>query len=215
MFGIKHLIFKFKLQNIKYIVWDYDGTLYRDKEAGTYIKKKYLDFLNSKFRIDIDRFDLLTEKYGRWGTVASKILKISEIEFLNLVETNNNFTLPLKPNPKLVANIEQMGGYTNFILTNSSDILTRKGLKQIGFIRKFNMPYYPFVKIFSRDITKALKPNKKTFLNIAKFTGEAAYKHLIVGDSYDFDIKPAKDLGFQAVHVDYFWQEVFPLLKKI
>jgi len=65
---------------IKYIVWDFDDTLYVNLKLGTKLKKCYLDYLNekSKENISFREFNLLTKNGLSWSGLVAKKLKKSE-----------------------------------------------------------------------------------------------------------------------------------------
>ena len=213
MFCLRNFLKKVKLKQVKFIIWDFDGTLYTDPVGG-YIRQQYFNYLADRQEINEKEFDTLSKKYGKWSKVVSVLLEVPEIEIMDAVENRKEYAFKLKPNPMLVSKISKMSKYRHIILTNSSLALVEHGLKQIGFIRMHGMKYFPFEKIFSRDVNKSLKPDKKAFMSVIHYTKHTPNKHLVVGDSYYHDIRPARDLGFQVEDVNEFWNNTFNLLEK-
>jgi FMN phosphatase YigB (HAD superfamily) len=129
-----------------------------------------------------------------------------------MTENGRGYSLHLKANPDLVMKITQMKKYRHFILTNSSTKLVKKSLKELGFVSKSGLPFYPFEKIFSRDVTLTLKPNSQALSTVLRYTNNPACSHLVIGDSYRDDIEPANKLRCQTADIGFFWEKIWPLL---
>lgn len=195
---------RIKKSLIRIIVWDFDGTLWRDPALGERIKNCYMDFIIEKSAnsISADEFNSLTQNLGSWSKVASKLTNLSEDEVVDWVERKFDKTKYLKKDIKTVNLIEQLKDFRHLILTNSSGQQVSAGLKRIGFKKKQGLKYYPFEKIFSRDELDAIKPHPESFNKVRQYSKKPSYCHLMVGDSYEEDINPARKYGFQAVHID-------------
>ncbi len=189
---------------IRYIVWDFDGTLWQDPNLGKKIKDKYSEFIKrqSAHSYKEDEFDILVEKLGNWSAAASKLTNVPKKNIIDWVEDSFDKTIYIKRDKKLVRTIEQLSDYKHFILTNSTKKQAEKGLKRIGFKNKGGHKFFPFEKIFSPETLRALKPHPEAFKAVCSYTGELPIRHLMVGDSLLEDIEPARLFGFQAVHID-------------
>jgi len=212
MLDIKKIYTKLYLYGVRIIVWDFDGTLYQDESAGDYIKQRYIKFVNKYTKIDEAGFDKLSNQLGRWSTVTAKLLKMDEIEVMDSVESDEKYVLHLKKNRELVSRIEQLSSYSQFILTNSSSRGVAQGLRMLGFKKHNTNSIYPFVKIFSRDVTNILKPNAGALGQVLAYTKAPPSSHLVIGDSDREDLIPAKKLGCKTAHVDKFWNDFWPSL---
>lgn len=196
----KHMVMK----RVSCIVWDFDGTLWRDSELGEKIKQRYIYFINKRIKKPIAsaEFDLASVKYGRWSKTVSKITNISEREVLDSVEQNLDISKYLRKDVELVKNLERLNIFRHLILTNSSKPRVESGLEKLGFRRKYGLSYYPFEIIIGRENLPFLKPHWNAFNSVTKYSQEPPFRHLIIGDSYDEDIIPARKLGFKAIHID-------------
>ncbi len=212
---LKLLTNKIKLRLVTYLVWDFDGTLYRNNHLARELKLEYIKYINSHSNksINEDYFNKIAKKKIRWSAAVSSILHIDELTIINEVEATFNKTRYLVKNKKLVNTIQELP-YKHLIITNSSKNEVEPGLKKIGFISKNGYPFYPFEKIFTREDFHLLKPHKTAFQCITNFTTLHEIRHLIIGDSYSEDINPAQSYGFQAIHIDYL-TEYFPCFNNI
>lgn len=192
----------FILKTIKYIVWDFDGTLYQSQKLGDDLYTTFLNIVKSKNKkITKKEFDIATEKFGSWSTATAYFTSTPELKILNLADTKFNKLKYIKANPSLVHTIEStLSNYHHLILTNSTSQEVIDSLKIIGF-NLHSSPTGPFEKIYSRDITHHLKPDPKIYKQILKFTKALKIQHLFIGDSYAHDIKPAQSLGFQTLPI--------------
>lgn len=199
---LKRLINKFNRKFlIKYIVWDFDGTLYESKQLVKNLELAYFNYINQHKKISKKKFSLLLKKHKKFSLVASQYLQKPEKKIIKDVDKKFETVQFLKENKKLVKWLESMSSYQHFILSNSSLKNIRTGLIKIGF-KQQKKQIYPFVKIFGKNNLPELKPNKKAFSEVQKTTKKAGFRHLMIGDSWKDDIIPAKKAGFQAVHVD-------------
>lgn len=194
----------FVMRSVTHIVWDFDGTLWRNPEIGKQIKDAYLNFARYHFRVHFSEkaFDRLVHRVGTWSAAASELTHIQELKIVAEIEELFDKTAYIRPDPRLVQAVERLTDYRHFILTNSTKRSVEKGLKQIGFKHKRGVHFFPFEKIFSLETTKSLKPDLTAFGVVLDYTQASRFRHLMIGDSYSEDIQPAKEFGFQAVHIN-------------
>lgn len=186
----------------KYIVWDFDGTLYENKKLGHDLFQQFYLLAKKKNKtLSQNSFKKISQKTGSWSAAVSHLTSISEFKVLDLVDSKINKKNYLQRNSSLVRLIEStQNKYHHLIFTNSTTLEVIACLKKIGFNTK-EKNTGPFEKIFARDNTKLLKPNPKIFKQILDFTHTAKFRHLFVGDSISHDILPAKKYGFKAIPI--------------
>lgn len=188
---------------IRVIVWDYDGTIFRSPEIGIAYEKKYFEFSqkNSTSRLkSIDDFRNIVKSRGSWKKAASFITGKNEMDIVNWVDSRVKKSKFVKPDKNIVQLIERLSGYQHLILSNAKRQEIMHGLKIIGFTQK-GSTFLPFIRIFSRD-DGINKPELKSFSRVISFTKLPARKHLIIGDSQNEDIKPARQVGIEAIHIN-------------
>jgi FMN phosphatase YigB (HAD superfamily) len=182
--------------SIKYIIWDFDGTLYQSEKLGHDLKHCFYLLSGSSAS-----FEKTSKNLGSWSAAAAKITSISEFTILNQVDKKINKVKYLKPNPKIVKFIEFTSKrYRHLILSNSTTSEIISCLPAIGFDTSHS-PTGPFEKIFGRNTTKILKPDSRLFSLLTNYTKTATRGHLFIGDSMAHDIKPALASGFHATPI--------------
>ena len=132
---------------IKYIVWDFDGTLYQSQKLGHDLRLVFFKLAKSKNRkLSSRKFDEYTSKYGSWSAATSKLTDIPEFKILETADRRIDKLKYIRPNPKLVRLIEKsQGQYIHLILTNSTYKEVVSGIKKIVhknnfiFSRLFNL----------------------------------------------------------------------------
>ncbi|MCC6711044.1 MAG: HAD family hydrolase [Candidatus Pacebacteria bacterium] len=198
---IKNII---KRKLVRVIVWDFDDTLYINSQVGEALKKGYYNYLNKNLnkKISTKEFDQLIKQHGRWSKAVAKKLNKKELDVINYVEEKVDKSKLLKPNKKLVKQLEKLNSYQHLILSNTPKAELEKCLKKIGFKKNKKLVFSPFTKIIDCNETKSLKPNLAPFKKVLTETKLFPKMILMVGDSYKNDIEPAKKLGFQAILVD-------------
>jgi FMN phosphatase YigB (HAD superfamily) len=187
---------------ITHIIWDFDGTLYHNKSMVKGLKKLYFSYINNHKKISQKEFNKLLKKLGKYSKVASHYLNKPEKKILDEIDVSTLFNSFLKKDKKIVSWIENMTQFQHIILSNSTTKSVKTGLNKIGFKRKQDLEFYPFVKIIGCDQLKQAKPHKNAFENVVNYTNQSKVRHLMIGDSWENDVNPAKKFGIQAVHVD-------------
>ena len=189
-------------KTVKYIIWDFDGTLYQSKKLGTDLRLVFLKIAKGKRKSVSSRvFNSYTKKHGSWSVAASKLTSLPEAEILDMADTKIDKLKYTKTNLGLVRVIEStQDRYHHLILTNSTSQEVVSSLKKIGFDTTSSTTG-PFEKIFSRDTTGLIKPNPKIYDQILAYTRSAKNRHLFIGDSLTHDIYPARKLGFMGLPI--------------
>jgi len=184
---------------IKCVVWDYDGTLYNDQNGIIGQQLKIIFFKIAKkyhYQLTLKQFEKKTNTLGTWADATNFYTHIPLISLMNQVSRKFNKEKYIKPNPQIVNLIESnKDKFIHLVLTNSTQNEVLRGLKKIGFNKN------PFKKIFSRDTTNLLKPNKILFDQIQSSYDLKKENILFIGDSIKNDIQPAKKLKFKAIPI--------------
>jgi FMN phosphatase YigB (HAD superfamily) len=199
---------------IEVIIWDVDGTLWRNDKLSEIIKKSYINYLSKVLKKSSKEVEPLFLKKNNEGYCWSQILeilgKINQKKAILEVEKNINKSHYIVKDNKLLTTFNLLKNYRHMILTNSayeSTISVIKALKlsyknkfiksnNILYVKKFD--YYPFEKIFSLNKGSEIKPKISAFLRVLKYTNLPPNKHLMIGDSIEIDLIPAKKLGMKT-----------------
>lgn len=198
--------FKAKLFKTKVIIWDVDGTLWRNRILGEVLKREFIRIIALKRNVPLAAAAALlrkNEKGVSWSHAASELTNIPETKIIKLVEKRVNKALFLHRDEELLSFFNKLKKYRHFILTNATSKNTYKVLKKLGFpIKKWpyekQLEFAPFEKIFTLDRIKKNKPHPDGFLKILEITHLPPSQHLVIGDSYYTDIRPAQMLNLKS-----------------
>ncbi len=181
----------------KYIIWDFDGTLYQNEQLGNDIKKFFLNkAIAHDSLITETQFDKLSDTHGSWSSAVSHLNGTDEMKILSECSQKVRKVLYMREDKRIVNLIEKkLSKYHHLIFTNSTHSEVTECLDKIGFDQK------TFTKIFSRDTTKILKPDPKIYSLITAFTQSPKIQHVFVGDSQKHDITPSIKMGFPAIPI--------------
>jgi putative hydrolase of the HAD superfamily len=190
---------------IKVIIFDLDGTLYKNPE----IKRKFAEAAYhtvSKLRdISIEeakklieeKREKLREKYG--SPVPYTItLKSFGVPTDLWHEENIKFFDPrdyLSRDEKLKESMVKLSlRYRLAILTNNNDTQSERILEALNIKNLFE-------KIFTYNSFKLLKPDPEFLQRALKEMAVKPEECLVVGDRYNVDLNPAKELGMRVFEV--------------
>ncbi|MEO0142519.1 MAG: HAD family hydrolase [candidate division WOR-3 bacterium] len=190
---------------LKIIIFDLDGTLYTSTEVyqkfaeaayHTYAKLKNTTIEQAKEILERRREELKRERgYAVPYTLAllSFGIPIEEwhkenIKFFNAGDY-------LKPNSELKDVLIQLKKrYKLAVFTNNNRIQTQRILKAIGIEALFDY-------VFTYESFNLIKPDPKIFKMVIKRLKVKPEECLMVGDRYDVDLNPAKELGMKIYEV--------------
>jgi len=133
---------------MKNLIWDLDGTLINSKEDIFLCLKKALKILNINANIEKEMFKIGPPLKETLRQVFSKnVLSNTDIEdiiavFREIYDTNEyNKTYPYENIETILKDIKN---YTNYIVTNKSDIASKKIIDKLGwncFVKQIFTPY--------------------------------------------------------------------------
>lgn len=202
---LQTLIWRLRKRLITYIVWDFDGTLWQNRQATDTLRNIYFRIARQHSSKDFSQhqFDCMAQKYGDWAHVVANITDLTVQEARTCAEhffVRKDF---IEPDQKIVQFVENLdhSGFRNIVLTSAPQNRVIEGLATIGFRQKDEGHVSPFYAIFGKEQTGAGKPNPEAFHTVLSFTRLPSYAHLMIGDSQFSDIVPAKVAGFQAIHI--------------
>lgn len=184
--------------NVKVLIWDFDGTLYRQQPA------LLEQIRESEYRVIMEKMDWTHEKaveaFGKVyniitpsGTQSVAIItgismKDAAIETTRYVDYSHY----LIPDSKLGALFETLKHFRHLMLVNGTQASVSKGLALL------HVDPTIFEEIVTSEIVGETKPSKKGFEYIMEKTGLPASAHLMIGDREFVDLAPAKALGMKT-----------------
>jgi putative hydrolase of the HAD superfamily len=191
--------------SVKNIIFDLDGTLYTSPEVFrkfaeaayyTYAKVFKSPIEEAKKILEDRRAELARQK----GFAVPYTLAL--ISFGIPIETwheeNVAFFDPadlLVPNPGLKCSLLVLKKkYRLVVLTNNNKIQTRRIIKALGLDGVFN-------EVFTFNTFNLLKPDPGILKGVLERLGARSEECLMVGDRYEVDLLPARELGMKIFEV--------------
>ncbi len=191
------------LKNIQVLIWDVDGTLYRNDNLANEIYNSFIQIVAHHLEIDFNTAKKIfqKQKYSRktWGQKTEKITGLKEKDVLYVIEKQVDKSDFLEKDNKLIALFKdkKIQKFKHYILTNSSRHQTDKVLTALGLIPEV----LNFEEKFTLESFKQIKPHRSCFEKILSHSGLAPGSHLMIGDELVVDIIPAKKMGIKTCHV--------------
>lgn len=187
-----------KISGIKVLIWDFDGTLYRqqpgllDNIRWTEIKviQNHTGWTEEKAK---EEFYKLYNVETPSGTKATAILanisnKQASIETSHLTD----YPKYLTKDGRLTDVFARLTNYKHYMLVNGSQESVSRGSALLG------IDLSVFAEIVTSEVVRETKPSTKGFLYIMQKTGLPAAAHLMIGDREAVDLTPAKALGMHT-----------------
>lgn len=101
----------------------------------------------------------------------------------------------LVPDPRLRSMLEGLKKkYTMAVLTNNNEIQTQRTLEALGIHDLFD-------NVFTYNSFNLLKPDPAFFRRVAECLKVPVMACCFIGDRYDVDLKPAKEIGMSVLEV--------------
>lgn len=186
-----------KLKNIKVLVWDFDGTLYKwipklreeVREAEYRTIKDHTGWSREK---TVTEFNQVHQKVLSATTAVAKIAGIPVAQAAMEGEWYIDRSKYLKRDERLVRLFKQLDSYKHYLLVNGIQEVTRKSLLLLGLSPDI------FEEVVTSETVGVNKPNLNGFKYIFAKTQLRPEQHLMIGDRESVDIIPARKLGFKT-----------------
>ncbi len=193
-----------KISDISVCIWDFDGTMYRQKpelwdsirESEIRVVMKYTGWSEAKAN---EEFYKIYGVQTPSGTKTTAILAgITNAQASIESSAGTNYHKYLKKDPALLSLFRSLSHLTHYMLVNGSQDSVRRGCDLLGLDTGI------FTEIVTSEIVGETKPSLRGFRYIMEKTGLPAASHLMIGDREKVDLAPAKDLGIRTCLV---WQD--------
>lgn len=193
-----------KLANIRVLIWDFDGTLYKPNQ------ELFRDVRESEYRAITEHTGWTREKATEEfhtlhkvtiqsaTAVVAKLCNISVA--LAAVESEKYFDRRkyLHRDLRLIEMFGKLQRFRHFIFANGVIAKHKETLDVLG------IPVETFEEFVTAETVGVTKPDPAGFLYIMKKTGLPPNAHLMIGDRELVDIVPANNLG---MHTCLVWSE--------
>ena len=184
---------------MKYLIWDFDGTLYRhnpglsvhirDAEYQT-ILKHHPKWTKEKA---IASFEKIYKVVTPSATEAiAMICNIPTPEAAVEMESYYDRKPFLARDPQLVSLFAKLSDYAHYILANGARGPIAETLGVLG------LPKSLFEEIVTSEVVGVNKPHTDGFYYIMKQTKLPAEVHMMIGDREAVDLVPAKSIGMKT-----------------
>jgi len=187
------------LRNVKHLLWDVDGTLYKSKpdllnaiQHEIYIR--VAAGLSIPYQEAKSRFLAVYARLG--GATATAVELGLDRRLIQEAVDSVDKARYLRPDPKLRNMFEvALRTFNHIIVTNTSGRGTTRTLEVLGLRPQI------FQGIVTADDVLRSKPDVEPYLRALKLTGSPAHQHVSIGDREKVDILPAKRLGMKTILV--------------
>lgn len=132
--------------------------------------------------------------------VDDELAQTLSIRFLELLPTRKK----LFPGTNEVLQYLQQKKYQLHIITNGFEDVQHKKM-EASELRHF------FSQIITSEKAGALKPHRAIFEHALKVAGATPEQSLMIGDSLEVDIKGAREMGMDQVHVNHLDKNQYPI----
>ena len=192
------------LSNIKILIWDFDGTLYRPNPAlfAAVRQAEYRTIMEhtgwDKEKTEAAFIKLHKIVYPSATEVAAVLCKIPVSQAAIEMERYFDRRDYLTRDQQLIDMFKKLHGFQHFILANGSVARQKETLATLGISETI------FEEFVTSEVVGVTKPHPDGFLYILKKTGLPPAQHLMIGDRPRVDLEPAKELG---MHTCLVWSE--------
>jgi len=184
------------LKDIKVLVWDLDGTLYKSRpEIDKIFKNHIYNKVASSFKVSLlkaTKIFYVQKKKSKGLTATLNSLGIDGYSFYKMINKKIPWSALLTQDKKLNAMLKRMPAFKHFLLTDNFAEDAFKKLAVLGVDKN----------IFDKNIfgleLKITKPNKFLFKKALEKADFPAKSFLMIGDSDARDIKPARKVGMKT-----------------
>lgn len=181
------------------VLFDIDGTLYRSKEYEVYLKRLINEVLGELLGVDaVEAGRRLDEVKRRLKTVSASVefLGVDRSKFYKLLGERVEPWRYLKPRPEVKRVLGKLRerGLKLGCHTNSGRVLMGKVLAALELSAE---DFY--VCVTSDDADP--KPSKEGYILLLKLLDTSPEKTLYVGDRWEVEVRPAKEIGMMTALV--------------
>lgn len=192
-----------KLQDIKVLVWDLDGTLYQSiPEFNLAMHKAFVQILGKHKNLKLDQADLLLDETKKIYKGSIKSLQAlgcgSFLSIVKEIEKLVNKASHLKLDRKLQQLFVDLSSFRHILLSDTTHPTIVAELETLG------LSHTIFELVVGIDDTGVSKPDLSFFRTVLNQTDLKPDKHLMIGDRVEIDLAPAKQLGMKTCLV---WTE--------
>ena len=188
------------LKQIKFIIWDLDGTLYpTNAELKEKINLKATKLIAQTKKITLAEAQRLRINLYQELNSMTQVLIATGVdrayaqsgEWYGQIQWDS-----IKPNPQLVKSLKAIKHAQHIICTNSNQQSAEDKLEKIGFrLSDF------YAVIGTPDKIGILKPDIKVYQYLLDLTQAQPAEHLFVGDRYETDLASAAKIGMKTALV--------------
>lgn len=184
--------------NVKVLIWDFDGTLYKPNRQLWHDVRK-AEYKTIARHTHWPRQKVIAEFEKIYKTITPSateavayICKMKTEEAALEMETYYDRRPYVSRDRKLIALFEKLAKFTHFILANGVAHRIAETLAVLG------IPKETFEAIITSEIVGVNKPHEKGFRYILEKTQLPPATHLMIGDRQGVDLAPAKALGMKT-----------------
>lgn len=193
-----------KFSDIKVLIWDFDGTLYKQipalldniRDTEIQVIVEHTGWNEKKAKEEFYKVYGVTTPSGT--TAVSQITHIPHAQSSRETSALTNYKKFLHAEPRLPQLFDTLTQYRHFMLVNGSQESVSQGLALLQLDKNI------FEEIITSEVVGETKPSTKGFLYILNKTGLPPGEHCMIGDREMVDLAPAKMLGMKTCLV---WQE--------
>jgi FMN phosphatase YigB (HAD superfamily) len=187
-----------KLENIKVILWDFDGTLYQLNDTI------WKDMYEAQFKVIMNHTGWTYEKaveehqklykvvYQSGTETAAKLSGITTAAAVLETEQYYDRTKYISYDQKLVDMFAALKNYRHIMFVNGKQSQEEIAIKKLG------IPDGTMEKWITPELTGTVKPDPRHTLAALDYTGLPPVDHLIVGDREKVDLISGHILGLKT-----------------
>lgn len=187
-----------KFSNIRVLVWDFDGTLYRLNDTI------WKDMLEAQYRVimihtgwsrqkAVSEHTMLYKVIYQSGTLtAAKLAGISVARAVLETEQYYDRKKYMKRDEKLILMFGKMTSYRHIMFVNGKKSEEEEALDVLG------IPRQTFEKWITPEDTGAVKPDPICTQAILSYTKLPAAAHLVIGDREQVDLAAAHEMSMKT-----------------
>ncbi len=181
------------MRRVDAVVFDVDGTLYKSIEYEKYLRESIHRVLGEILGIDHNVAGMRLEslkKDLKTVSLSVQVMGVDRKRFYELLAEKINPSIYIKPHPEVKRLLSELRERNLKIgcHTNSGKMLFLKVIKAIGLtVNDFD------VVVTSDDAEP--KPLKNGYILLSRLLGLPFNRILYVGDRWEVEVKPAKELG--------------------